>query len=671
MSKRPPLDDAAIRRRAAIAAAMMAPLLAERAAAQQPSLTAPAQTAAAEFVVGSMAELKRLATRPKVVLLSGYRSPADGGGGLFAWVDDDRTATDDGLVVQPDNGGDGRYRRLHDGHIHSAWFGTVGDGVANDTEALQRFLNAVSAGKIGTWAGTYAIDEGQLVIQPPPGASVVRDGSLRYFLSPCLLGDVTFVGRDTGPGPFLTIRNPQQHTGSGQVMAGGTLGNLTFIDNSKSNLRTRHGLAAQGLLNWRIGSLNGYGLGGSVYTTSKQTVAVAGIDDPDAYDNSLSQIGSVLAVGCNGVAYDGDSLTEDGNRINFIGAYGGPAEGTLPLDNGIMHNAGQGTQVHACSSIGTRGWALKYGGRHVGNRQRIWDTEIVSEYGIWVAAVEQFEITGRVIIATFNGQAWPRTVLKLGGMGHSVFQGRINLILRIDTAVTLPMLGDIMDFSNDPNIGDVEIDLSIHDEGRTGLLDRHGNLAGGLPSLVKNIHPVAGVTLRVHGTSILSQCRATSIRVRLMPGTGPLPSSSFGTPASRLRGNWSSLGGEDSLGILDSEQHRLRVTATGRYRVHCQLCLPVGTSQDKITPQSLVRYGLMVDDGQGGHLDGLFEGACLVQDAGGVHHLTMDVGAAPLRAGQSIWISLEVNGQNGQCMLSGIRFPNGANILELALLPPD
>jgi hypothetical protein len=49
----------------------------------------------------------------------------------------------------------------------------------------------------------------------------------------------------------------------------------------------------------------------------------------------------------------------------------------------------------------------------------------------------------------------------------------------------------------------------------------------------------------------------------------------------------------------------------------------------------------------------------------------MDVAAVPLRAGQSVWVSLEVHGQNGQCVLSGIKFPNAANILELSLLPAD
>jgi hypothetical protein len=49
----------------------------------------------------------------------------------------------------------------------------------------------------------------------------------------------------------------------------------------------------------------------------------------------------------------------------------------------------------------------------------------------------------------------------------------------------------------------------------------------------------------------------------------------------------------------------------------------------------------------------------------------IDVAAAPLRAGQSVWVSLVVHGQNGECLLSGIKFPDAANILELSLLSPD
>jgi hypothetical protein len=668
MIKRPPSENAVAMRRAAIAAAVMAPLLAQRAAAQQSP--APQQTAAAELVLDTMADLKRLTTRPKAVLLSGYRTPTDRGGGLFIWVEGDTTAADDALIVQPDTGAAGRYRRLYDGPVLAAWFGVVGDGVANDTEALQRFLYSVSEGKVADWGGTYAIDEGKLVIEPPPGASSDRGGRLRYYLSPCLLGDVTFIGRGTGTGPFLTVRNPPQRRGGGECMVGGTLGNLTFVDNTKSTLTTRHGLAAQGMYNWTIGSLTGYGLGGSVYSTIVNTVKINGADNPDPYANSLNRFGSVFALDCNAVAYDGDVIGEDGNRISYIGASGEPAPGVTPLENGIMRYTGQGTEVHACSSDGTRGWAMKFGGRQSGNRHFTYSAEIGSENGLWVAALEQFEIKGRVLFTVFHGEAWPRTMLKIGGVGRSVFNGRITLLVKISPGITLPMLGTLIDFSNDPNIGDLEIQLVFHDEGRTGLLNRHG-LAGGLESIAKNLHPVAGVTLKVGGTAVLSQYRSTAVRVRLLPGTGPLPSSKFGTLESRLPGNWTSYGGEDGLGIMDAEQHRLLVRATGRYRVHCQLCLPVGTSVGKITPQSLVRYGLVVDDGRGGNIDGLFEGACLVQDAGGVHLLTMDVAAVPLRAGQSVWISLEAHGQNGQCMLSGVRFPNAANILELSLLPPD
>jgi hypothetical protein len=673
MKKRPSHDTAAIRRRAAIAAGLVVPLAARPTAAQQrpaEPVGQPTLSAVADLVVDTMVELKQLTARPRLVLLSGYRTPTDQGGGLFTWHAADSSPPDDGLIVQPENGAAGRYRRIYGGEVLAQWFGVVGDGVANDTEALERFLKAVADTKVGRWGGTYAIDEGVLVIAPPPGERVVRDGSLRYFLSPCLLGDVTFIGRGTGPGPFLSIRNPPQHTGSGEVMAGGTLGNLTFIDRTRSTLTTRHGLFAQGLYNWTINALSGYGLGGSVYSTSRASVAIGGFPDPDAYANSLNRIGSVLAVDCNGYAYDADDLTEAGNVIGFIGAYGPPAAGTVPFENGIMRNSGQGTEVHASASSETRGWAFKYGAAAVANRQLTYDVEITSENGIWIAALEQFEITGRIIIDNVRGQAWPRCLLKLGGTGRSVFNGRINLLFRINPGVTLAMLGNLIDFSNDPNIGDVEINLVAHDESRTGLFNGYGNLSDGLRSLVSNLHPIAGITLKVHGTSVLTQYRTTAIRVRLQPGTGSLPSAGFGTPESRLRGVWTSQGGDDHLGILDAGQHRLRISAQGRYRVHCHLCLPVGGAPGTIAPGSLVRYGLIVDDGQG-NLEGLIEAASLVQDAGGVHHLAMDVAAAPLRAGSSLWISLEVRGQNGECTLHGVKFANASNVLELHLLPPD
>ena len=435
MNKRPP-DNAAMMRRAAIGAGIMAPLLAQRADAQQPPPASPQPVAVAELVLDTMADLKRLATRPRAVLLSGYRAPTDRGGGLFIWLEGDTTAADDALVVQPDTGAPGRYRRLYDGPVLAAWFGVVGDGVANDTEALQRFLYSVSEGKVAIWAGTYAIDEGKLVIEPPPGASSDRGGRLRYYLSPCLLGDVTFIGRGTGTGAFLTVRNPPQHRGGGESMVGGTLGNIAFVDNTKSTLTTRHGLAAQGMVNWTIGSLSGYGLGGSVYSSTVQTVKINGFDNPDPYANSLNRFGSVYALDCNAVAYDGDSLSEDGNRINFIGAYGEPAPGVSPAENGIMRYTGQGTVVDASSSDGTRGWAMKFGGHGTGNRHLNYAAEIGSENGIWVAALEQFEIKGRVLFTVFHGETWPRTMLKIGGVGRGEIH-QPERMLRVSGGATL------------------------------------------------------------------------------------------------------------------------------------------------------------------------------------------------------------------------------------------
>jgi hypothetical protein len=88
----------------------------------------------------------------------------DGGGGMFRW--DATGGTDDGgTIIVPGGSGIGSsgpcWRRIYEGAVNVRWFGAQGDGVADETFALQQALNFLMAtpngGKLYIPAGLYKI----------------------------------------------------------------------------------------------------------------------------------------------------------------------------------------------------------------------------------------------------------------------------------------------------------------------------------------------------------------------------------------------------------------------------------------------------------------------------------------------------------------------------------
>ena len=105
----------------------------------QDNTGAPAATAL------TLAALKAL---PKglvaTVSVAGKTTVGDGWGGIFYWDGASSATGDDALVVTPDAGGTGRWRRLipTGGIVTPEMFGAVRDGSTADTTALQAALNS-------------------------------------------------------------------------------------------------------------------------------------------------------------------------------------------------------------------------------------------------------------------------------------------------------------------------------------------------------------------------------------------------------------------------------------------------------------------------------------------------------------------------------------------------
>jgi hypothetical protein len=111
--------------------------------AAEADVSKSAGTARVEVLtVASIAELRDL--RPgqyDTVIVRGYRTAGDGGGGIFHWQIQETLADDDGCILRPNGAAPGAWVRKINSSISVKWWGAAGNNEADDTDALQRAIN--------------------------------------------------------------------------------------------------------------------------------------------------------------------------------------------------------------------------------------------------------------------------------------------------------------------------------------------------------------------------------------------------------------------------------------------------------------------------------------------------------------------------------------------------
>ena len=147
-------------------------------------LDAPARTAlstqpAAPLMdVATIADLRAMAPgSTRAVHVQGYKASGDGGGGMFRYESGQPPGTyrdDGGMTILPAGGnGSAAWLRNQSGEISVKWFGATGDGITNDTEAINAAADYIrqSVKLIGGGRG--------VLLRFPEGTYRVR-GSLNF-----------------------------------------------------------------------------------------------------------------------------------------------------------------------------------------------------------------------------------------------------------------------------------------------------------------------------------------------------------------------------------------------------------------------------------------------------------------------------------------------------------
>lgn len=113
--------------------------------------------------VDTIADLRAIdptavANDKKTILVRGYATAGDTGGGEFYWNSTSTTTDNGGTVIQATAIVTGRWERVHTGSLNVKWFGAVGDGVTDDTDAFNNsFAETTSIDPVLVPAASYAI----------------------------------------------------------------------------------------------------------------------------------------------------------------------------------------------------------------------------------------------------------------------------------------------------------------------------------------------------------------------------------------------------------------------------------------------------------------------------------------------------------------------------------
>ena len=437
-------------------------------------------------------------------------------------------------------------------------FGAVGDGVANDTVALQNFFTACVAGKRGyIGAGTYMVDEGQIVIQP---ASDID--STGFYVETAGYFSTVIKGRGTSQAPLITIQNLTQSSGVGKFLKGGYLGALGFDGSAQPGGWTAsHALSLRGVDGWEFGYLYGVSLKGDLLRIPQNLYA--GVN-PDPYHVAFCIFHGLQSNFGSGWVLNNDNFVGfTSNEIFNVVCYG------ASTGNGAIRTCGAGN-IYKKISVGTCwGWAIQiYDGSTAGrmSREEFQIAELDDpEYGIWVFNADQAIFDQIRIVHRYHAGIgyWPREALRLSDATNPLVSNvTFDITHRIEVGGALGDLGGFLRCQGSNAVVACHIVYKIVDNASLGITN--ATLLSGA-----NINALADIRFlsNIQGDrTVIYDSQAKPFAYVTLNSAASIPSGGFGSIGNKITTSGEIYDRRNNFSTVNSSY---TVPATGIYVFTC------------------------------------------------------------------------------------------------------
>ena len=109
--------------------------------------------------VETISDLKSYTGPEDAVIVQGYNTVGDGGGGEFYWDSTSTATADDGITIQATGVSTGRWIRIYTGSVFVDWFGSTTTG----TQAALNYLDSLGGGKL-EYIGSHSYTQGSVTV---------------------------------------------------------------------------------------------------------------------------------------------------------------------------------------------------------------------------------------------------------------------------------------------------------------------------------------------------------------------------------------------------------------------------------------------------------------------------------------------------------------------------